>query len=130
MRIARRADGRFATLASPGNGCVEIARSYDDRRSTCDGWQACQAEILAWPRSVFGAQSELDADVVLRLVLEVACKSTWAHYAALGVLDERGEALEQFFALRIDDAGFDGFALSSTQEASKRGERPHRFIFA
>ena len=40
--------------------------------------------------------SELDPDIVLDRLLEVARELTGARYAAIGVLDERGELLEQF----------------------------------
>lgn len=47
--------------------------------------------------------SELDLEVVLKRVLEVARELTGARYAALGILDERREALERFLTLGIDD---------------------------
>src|SRR5262245_23268536 len=40
--------------------------------------------------------SELDLEAVLHRVLEEARELTGAHYAALGVLDERKEELERF----------------------------------
>ncbi len=47
--------------------------------------------------------SELDLEVVLRSVVEAAREMTSARYAALGVLDEDGEALERFIYLGIDE---------------------------
>jgi signal transduction histidine kinase len=47
--------------------------------------------------------SELDLELVLNRVLEVARELTGARYAALGVLDERREALERFLTLGIDE---------------------------
>ena len=47
--------------------------------------------------------SELDPDVVLDRLLEVAQELTSARYAAIGVLDERREALEQFITKGIDE---------------------------
>ena len=47
--------------------------------------------------------SELDLEVVLKRVLEVARELTGARYAALGILDERRKALERFLTLGIDD---------------------------
>ena len=46
--------------------------------------------------------SELDLDVVLERVLEVARELTGARYAALGVLDERRVELERFLTSGID----------------------------
>ena len=46
--------------------------------------------------------SELELETVLRSVLEAACDLTGARYAALGVLNEHGDGLEQFLTLGID----------------------------
>jgi signal transduction histidine kinase len=46
---------------------------------------------------------ELDLDVVLDRLLEVAQELTGARYAAIGVLDERRELLEQFITKGIDE---------------------------
>src|SRR5215216_7403450 len=47
--------------------------------------------------------SELDPDIVLDRLLEVAQELTGARYAAIGVLDERRELLEQFITKGIDE---------------------------
>ena len=47
--------------------------------------------------------AELDLEVVLDRVLDVAREITGARYAALGILDERKEELEQFITAGIDD---------------------------
>ena len=47
--------------------------------------------------------AELDLEVVLDRVLDVAREITGARYAALGILDERKEELEQFLTAGIDD---------------------------
>ncbi len=47
--------------------------------------------------------SELDPDVVLDRMIEVAQELTGARYAAIGVLDERRELLEQFLTKGIDE---------------------------
>ncbi len=47
--------------------------------------------------------SELDTEVILRQVLEVACQLTGARYAALGVLDEDRHELERFIAHGIGE---------------------------
>jgi GAF domain-containing protein len=47
--------------------------------------------------------AELDPDVVLERLLEVAQELTGARYAAIGVLDERGEMLERFLTKGIDE---------------------------
>src|SRR5215213_1871464 len=47
--------------------------------------------------------AELDPDVLLDRLLEVAQEMTGARYAAIGVLDERRELLEQFLTKGIDE---------------------------
>jgi len=47
--------------------------------------------------------AELDPDAVLRRLLDVARELTGARYAAIGVLDERREALEQFITAGVDE---------------------------
>ena len=47
--------------------------------------------------------SELDLESLLQRVLAIACESTGARYAALGVLDEDRQELERFIARGIDD---------------------------
>src|SRR5215218_10412615 len=47
--------------------------------------------------------AELDPDVVLDRLLAVAQELTGARYAAIGVLDERREVLEQFITKGIDE---------------------------
>jgi signal transduction histidine kinase len=47
---------------------------------------------------------ELDLDVLLDRVLEIACELTGARYAALGVLDARRRGLERFVTRGIDKA--------------------------
>jgi signal transduction histidine kinase len=48
--------------------------------------------------------SELDLELVLDRVLEVARELTGARYAALGILDERRQELEQFLTAGVDQA--------------------------
>src|SRR6478609_9500835 len=47
--------------------------------------------------------TELDPEVVLERLLEVARELTGARYAAIGVLDERRERLERFLTAGIDE---------------------------
>ncbi len=47
--------------------------------------------------------SNLDLESVLQAVLEAARDLTGARYAALGVLNDRGDALERFLTIGIDD---------------------------
>ena len=47
--------------------------------------------------------AELDIEIVLDRVLDVAREITGARYAALGILDERKQELEQFLTAGIDD---------------------------
>jgi signal transduction histidine kinase len=46
--------------------------------------------------------SELDVDTLLRRILDVAREVTGARYAALGILDDRRERLDQFSTVGID----------------------------
>ena len=48
--------------------------------------------------------SDLDLESVLQAVLEAARDLTGARYAALGVLNDRGDGLEQFLTIGIDSA--------------------------
>jgi signal transduction histidine kinase len=56
--------------------------------------------LLEVARSVV---SELDVDVVLGRVVEVACEITGARFGALGVLNERRDGLSRFITRGIDD---------------------------
>src|SRR3954469_5475159 len=47
--------------------------------------------------------SELEPETVLQRLLDVARELTGARYAAIGVLDERREALERFLTSGIDE---------------------------
>jgi signal transduction histidine kinase len=57
--------------------------------------------VLAVGRSLVSAD---DPEEVLRLVIEAARELTGSRYAALGVLDEAGEALERFLYAGVDEA--------------------------
>jgi signal transduction histidine kinase len=48
--------------------------------------------------------SELSLDALLRRVAETAAALTEARYAALGVIDETGEALERFITVGVDES--------------------------
>lgn len=50
-----------------------------------------------------GLVAELDPEVILTRVLEVACELTGARYAALGVLDSERRALERFITRGVDE---------------------------
>jgi signal transduction histidine kinase len=47
--------------------------------------------------------SELEPEIVLQRLLEVARELTGARYAAIGVLDERRQALERFLTAGVDE---------------------------
>jgi signal transduction histidine kinase len=51
-----------------------------------------------------GLMSELNLETLLQRMLEVARELTGARYAALGILDEHREELENFLTLGIDEA--------------------------
>ena len=48
--------------------------------------------------------SELSLDALLQRIVETAAQLTGAHYAALGVIDKSGQALERFLTTGIDPA--------------------------
>ena len=73
--------------ASPG----EIGRSLDEH---------VLRRLMAVGRTLV---SQLDLQVVLQELLEVARELTGARYAALGILDAERRGLEGFHALGIDD---------------------------
>src|SRR4051812_30588408 len=50
-----------------------------------------------------GLMADLDPDLVLDRLLELARELTGAQYAALGILDERRAELEQFLTTGIDE---------------------------
>jgi signal transduction histidine kinase len=58
--------------------------------------------------------SELDVETLLTSVLEAARDLTGARYAALGVLNQRGDALDRFLTLGIDE-----------QTRARIGDPPH-----
>jgi signal transduction histidine kinase len=47
--------------------------------------------------------SELSLDALLQRIVETAATLTGAHYAALGVIDSSGTALEQFLTVGVDE---------------------------
>src|SRR3954454_20749439 len=49
--------------------------------------------------------AELDTDLILRRLLDVARELTGARYAAIGVLDEARQQLERFLTAGIDEDG-------------------------
>jgi two-component system, NarL family, sensor histidine kinase DevS len=58
--------------------------------------------------------SELSLEALLRRVVETAAQLTGARYAALGVIDQSGTALEQFVTTGVDD-----------ETRARIGELPH-----
>jgi signal transduction histidine kinase len=59
-----------------------------------------QTKLIAVGRTLL---SELDLDTLLLRIVEVAREVTGARYAALGVLDDRRERLDQFVTAGIDE---------------------------
>ena len=66
-----------------------------------DAHHVAAARLLEAGRSLV---AELDLEVVLERLLETARELTGARYAAIGVLDERRQALERFLTSGIDPA--------------------------
>ena len=58
--------------------------------------------------------SELSLDSVLQKIVEAAADLTGARYAALGVIDRRGTALERFLTTGVSD-----------DERARIGDPPH-----
>jgi signal transduction histidine kinase len=73
-------------------GAAQDSGALDERRLR---------ELIEVGRSLV---AELDPEVVLSRVLEVACELTGARYAAVGVLDSDRQELERFITRGIDDA--------------------------
>jgi signal transduction histidine kinase len=84
--------GRWAATAAPARLC--------STPSTMDA--KTLAQLIDVGR---GLLCELDIDALLERMLEVARELTGAQYAAVGILDERGEGLERFLTSGISAAG-------------------------
>jgi signal transduction histidine kinase len=55
-----------------------------------------------WVNAGIALSSELSLDALLQRIVETAAEITGAHYAALGVIDRTGQALERFLTTGID----------------------------
>ena len=66
--------------------------------------------------------SELDLEAVLQRVLDAARELTNARYAAIGVLDEQGAALERFLTVGIDEETASGDRRPTP--GARRSRRP------
>lgn len=64
--------------------------------------QAPEARLRSLLEATVALTSELSLDALLQRVVEVAASITGAQYAALGVIDETGSALERFVTTGID----------------------------
>lgn len=64
---------------------------------------APEARLRALLEATAALTSELTLDTLLQRIVEVAAETTDARYAALGVLDESGSALERFVTTGIDN---------------------------
>ena len=64
--------------------------------------QAPEARLRALLEATVALTSELSLDNLLQRIVEVAAQITGARYAALGVIDESGSALERFVTTGID----------------------------
>jgi len=61
-----------------------------------------QARLRALLDAGIALSSELSLDAVLQRIVEAAAELTGARYAALGVIDQSGEALERFVVTGVD----------------------------
>jgi signal transduction histidine kinase len=65
--------------------------------------QAAEARLRELIEASIALNSELSLDALLQKIVETAASLTGAEYAALGVIDETGAALERFITTGIDD---------------------------
>src|SRR3954470_5566430 len=65
--------------------------------------QQAEARLRELIESSIALNSELSLDSLLQKIVETAASLTDARYAALGVIDETGTALERFVTTGIDD---------------------------
>ena len=64
--------------------------------------------------------SELSLDAVLQKIVETAAELTEAQYAALGVIDPSGQALERFVVTGIDERDSGGDRRPSARPGNPR----------
>ena len=79
---------------------------------------APEARLRALLEATAALTSELTLDTLLQRIVEVAAETTDARYAALGVLDESGSALERFVTTGIDNDAQESIELFRTGAAS------------
>ena len=65
--------------------------------------QAAEARLRELIEASIALNSELSLDALLQKIVETAASLTGAEYAALGVIDETGAALERFITTGIDE---------------------------
>ena len=82
---------------------LDDARSATQDRVDTDITDA-RARVSHLLDAVLAVGSDLDLQVVLRRIVEVAVRLVDATYGALGVVDEGGQGLSQFITVGIDDA--------------------------
>lgn len=89
-------DEQLATaLAAQASVAIENSRSYERERDMVERMQSLVAANLALTK-------ELRPDAVLQMLVDVARRVGGAEYAALGVLDESGDALSAFLHSGMD----------------------------
>jgi signal transduction histidine kinase len=64
---------------------------------------AVESRLRALVEAGIAVTSELSLDAVLQRIVEIAAELTDARYAALGVIDRTGNALEQFLVTGLDE---------------------------
>ncbi len=70
------------------------------RRVSSEADQLSRLRVLV--NAGIALSSELSLDALLQRIVETAAEITGAHYAALGVIDRTGQALERFLTTGID----------------------------
>ena len=68
-----------------------------------DALSVTEGRLRALFTAGLAVASELSLDALLHRIVEAAAELTGARYAALGVIDANGSALEQFITHGIDD---------------------------
>ena len=85
--------------------CSDAREARADRASECPRWRR-RTRPLDRLRLLVNAgialSSELSLDALLQRIVETAAELTGARYAALGVIDKTGQALERFLTTGMD----------------------------
>jgi signal transduction histidine kinase len=79
------------------------SNGFEPRQYDSSVQETQQERLRAVLDAAIAVTSELSLDAVLQRIVEAAARLTGARYAALGVIDQSGTALENFVTTGIDD---------------------------